>query len=392
MRKTNLTLMVFTLMSFVLAMTAFVFNGILDKVAISLDISVANTGLLNTMYSYGAAFGVPLSLIVFRKIERTRILKIMLLVTIGMSLALIFAQTYLQLLVVRLIMGVSANSYGVMAIATVLALAPPERQGRALAYYIMGSSMALVIGIPLTRILTAVFDWRIIFWILAAIMVLSLIHFQKNLPESDHGATRLNLANEAQYFKDRGILLILLSSLLMFIGYNAFYTYVTPYLLLLFPALESSMSIILVLLGLASFSGNLLGGQVGDRIGYEKTLLIGMGMQALAMAMLLFFQHEAKFSVPIIIFWLLSAWFSGLQLNGGIAKLTQNRSSFMLSINSTAIQLGGAIGSSLAAAIISWAGIQYLTIVALLTSVAVVGIILFEQKFGLTKDNQSTHN
>ena len=56
MKKISLTLMVFTLMSFVLAMTAFVFNGILDKIAVSLNVSVANSGLLNTMYSYGACY------------------------------------------------------------------------------------------------------------------------------------------------------------------------------------------------------------------------------------------------------------------------------------------------------------------------------------------------
>ena len=69
MKKPNTMLLVFSAMSFVLAMTAFVFSGILDKVAVSLGISVAQSGLLNTMYSYGAAFGVPITLILFRKIE-----------------------------------------------------------------------------------------------------------------------------------------------------------------------------------------------------------------------------------------------------------------------------------------------------------------------------------
>ena len=71
-------LLVFSAMSFVLAMTAFVFSGILDKVAASLGISVADSGLLNTMYSYGAAFGVPITLILFRKVERSKMLKLML--------------------------------------------------------------------------------------------------------------------------------------------------------------------------------------------------------------------------------------------------------------------------------------------------------------------------
>lgn len=60
--------------------------------------------------------------------------------------------------------------------------------------------------------------------------------------------------------------------------------------------------------------------------------------------------------------------------------MTQNRSSFMLSINSTAIQLGTAIGSSMAAAVIPLVGIRYLVLIALTTSLVVVAIQLTDQK------------
>jgi DHA1 family putative efflux transporter-like MFS transporter len=68
----------------------------------------------------------------------------------------------------------------------------------------------------------------------------------------------------------------------------------------------------------------------------------------------------------------MSAWFTGLQLNTGIAQATGNRSSFMISINSSLIQLGGAIGSSLAAIVITFSGIQSIVFVALLTSLALI--------------------
>lgn len=65
-----------------------------------------------------------------------------------------------------------------------------------------------------------------------------------------------------------------------------------------------------------------------------------------SMLLLLLFQPVKWLSVFFAILWLMSAWFTGLQLNTGIAQVTQNKSSFMISINSTSIQLGGAIGSS----------------------------------------------
>lgn len=37
------------------------------------------------------------------------------------------------------------------------------------------------------------------------------------------------------------------------------------------------MSLILLVLGIASFIGNLIGGHVSDRIGYSKSMLVGAG-------------------------------------------------------------------------------------------------------------------
>ena len=380
MKNPNMMLLVFSAMSFVLAMTAFVFSGILDKVAVSLGISVAQSGLLNTMYSYGAAFGVPITLILFRKVERSRMLKLMLFATILTTFALIYAQNFVQLLIVRLLMGISANSYGVLAISTILALSPKDRQGRSLAFYIMGSSLALVIGIPLTRALSAVLDWRSIFWILNAMMLLSLVYFLKYLPKADHEATKLDLKNELQFFKDGKTLLLLAYTFAMFMGYNAFYTYATPYLLLLFPSIEPLMSLILVGLGLASFTGNLLGGHVSDAIGYAKSMMLGAVLQTAAMLLILVFQPSKWLSVLFIIVWLMSAWFTGLQLNTGIAQVTDNKSSFMLSINGSLIQLGGAFGASLAAVVISLTGIHSIVFVTLLTSLALILIQLVSMK------------
>lgn len=365
MKKANVTLLVFTLMNFVLAMIGFVFNGILDKVAVSLNISIAQSGLLNTMYSYGAAFGVPILLIVLRKVERSKMLKIMLLMTIMTTVALVLAQSFGLLLIIRLMMGISANSYGVLAVATVVALSPRERVGRSMAFLIAGNSLALVIGIPLTRALSSMLDWRGIFWILGGIMAASLFYLMANLEKGDHANTRLNLKNEWKYMRDGKIILVIMYSLAMFIGYSGFYTYATPYLLQLFPSLEAGMSLILVVIGIASFIGNFLGGRASDRIGYAKSLLWGGGIQAALMLLILVSQPSAWLSVLFVILWVMSAWFTGLQLNAGIAKLTHNSSSFMLSLNSSAIQLGGAIGSSLAAIVIPLGGIQNIVWIAL---------------------------
>jgi DHA1 family putative efflux transporter-like MFS transporter len=375
MKRTSVALLVFTLMNFVLAMTALVFQGILDQVAVSLNISIADSGLLNTMYAYGAALGVPIVLIVFRKIERTRMLKIMLFVTILTTVALVLARDFGQLLVIRLVMGTTANSYGVLAVTAVVALSSKERLGRSMAFFVAGNSLALVIGVPLTRALSSVLDWRGIFWGLIGIMALSLAYFAGALPKGDHEATKLNLKREWGFLKDPRVGWIIAYTFLMFAGYGALYTYLTPYLLQLYPAMEGAMSLILVLLGTASFIGNLIGGHVSDRIGYAKSMLVGAALQVATVGLMLVCKPVGWLSVAFALLWIMSAWFTGIQLNTGIAQATRNESSFMLSLNSSAIQLGNAIGASLAAVVISLGGMES---TALLALGAGVGILLIQ--------------
>ena len=75
--KAVFILLVFSLMNFAIEMTASVFNGILDRIAISLDVSIAQAGLLNSMYFYGAALGVLFSpLIDLEKILLSAIIQI----------------------------------------------------------------------------------------------------------------------------------------------------------------------------------------------------------------------------------------------------------------------------------------------------------------------------
>lgn len=70
----------------------------------------------------------------------------------------------------------------------------------------------------------------------------------------------------------------------MFIGYSAVYTYIAP-LLTNFIS-EQKISVVLFIIGVASLIGSKLGGFSVDRFGVGHTLIIGMMIQALALALL----------------------------------------------------------------------------------------------------------
>lgn len=380
MKQSQLTLIVFMLMNFVIGMSAMVFGGILDQVAISLNVSVALTGLLATSFSIGAAIGVPIILIVFAQANRKRLMLILLSLSLFSNIATILAPNFVLLLVVRTLMGININGYGVMAISTVTSLAEKDRQGRSLAFLIMGNALAMLVGIPLARALSAFLDWRGIFWILNLLTFLAFVYFALVLPNPKEEAPKMSILDQFEYLKSIKVWALLIFTLVMFSGYAALNTFVTPFLLDRFPGLNPIMSLVLVGLGLASFIGNNIGGHLSDRIGYSKSMLVGAILQALNILMVIVLRNDTLFNILFIIFWIMSAWITGLQLNLGIMQETHHDARFIISLTGTSIQMGSAIGSSVAALIVANYGIQSIVYFTLGMTVLMVVIQSFAQR------------
>ena len=380
MKQSQLTLIVFMLMNFVIGMSAMVFGGILDQVAISLNVSVALTGLLATSFSIGAAIGVPIILIVFAQANRKRMMLILLSLSLLSNIATILAPNFILLLVARTLMGITINGYGVMAISTVTSLAEKDRQGRSLAFLIMGNALAMLVGIPLARALSGILDWRGIFWILNTLTLLAFIYFALVLPNPKEEAAKMSILDQFEYLKSIKVWTLLLFTLVMFSGYAALNTFVTPFLLDRFPSLNPIMSLVLVGLGLASFIGNNIGGHLSDRIGYSKSMLVGAILQALNILMVIVLRNYTLFNILFIIFWIMSAWITGLQLNLGIMQETHHDARFIISLTGTSIQMGSAIGSSIAALIVANYGIQSIVYFTLGMTVLMVVIQSFAQR------------
>lgn len=377
-----MTMIVFIIMNFTLSMSSTLFNGILDKIAVELSIPLSKTGYLSSFYAYGAGIGVPILLIVFRKYNRSILLKTMLFLNIIVTCLSLIAPNFTLLLMMRFLMGLTGNSYGVLATSNIAALSPKDKVGKNLSLLITGGASALMIGVPLTRTLVAMYSWQKIFIVLVGIMLCAWIYFLLNLPNPIDAELHSDLKVELGLLKDKQVQLVLICSIINFIGYGAFYTYITPYLVTLFPQFDRTMSVILFLIGFCSFSGNLIGGIVCDRVGYKKALMLGTFVQILTGVCIVFTQNSAYSNLLFSLLWMFTGWFIGLQINTGIAVVTQSKSSLMISLNGSCISLGQAAGVSVASMIINQFTISKIIVLSLCTAICVLFILLVERKKG----------
>lgn len=355
-------------MNFILSMSASVFGGIQDQIADQMHISIAETGCLNSMYACGASIGVPVFLIFFHQADRTKLLKIMLGLNIAATALLLMTDSYPLLLLIRFLMGVAGNCYSVMATAIVSAFSAKDRIGSELSHLILGSALALVAGIPLTRALSGLLDWRGIFMILNAGMIVSLLYFLFHLPSLPQKETPGGIVTQFAFLKDRKVRLALITSMITFIGYGALYMYMTPYLLAVMPSLSGSMAWVLAGIGLSAFMGNLLGGVLADRFGCRKALLGGSLLQAVLAALLFCFHSIGWLTLILCFVWMMNGWMIGLQINTAMIIATQNRSSFMVSLNNSGIQLGQAVGAGISSVLMTGLSMRFILLPSLVCS------------------------
>ena len=370
---------VFIVMNFVMSMSGTLFNGILDRIAITMQIDVAMTGYLTSLYAYGA-IGAPLLLLVFRKWSRSLMLKGTLLCNMLFGVLSIVATSFPLLLLARFMLGLFGTAYGVLATTSIAALSPPERVGKNLSLLIAGGAASLMVGVPLCRVLIHAYSWQSIYLFLILLMAGGFLYFAFCLPEIGQEKEALHLHQELQMVKVHDVWIVLLCSLITFIGYGAFYTYLTPYIVAFFPALEPAMSLILVMIGACSFLGNLLGGVACDRMGYRQALWVSSLLQIVISIVIFLTTAHLYLNLFFIFLWMFNGWFIGLQLNTGINIVTNRQSNLLVSINGSVIQFAQALGASLASMIISGAGIAFNILLPIITSVMVVGLMCYRPK------------
>lgn len=370
---------VFIVMNFVMSMSGTLFNGILDRIAITMQIDVAMTGYLTSLYAYGA-IGAPLLLLVFRKWSRSLMLKGTLLCNMLFGVLSIVATSFPLLLFARFMLGLFGTAYGVLATTSIAALSPPERVGKNLSLLIAGGAASLMVGVPLCRVLIHAYSWQSIYLFLILLMAGGFLYFAFCLPEIGQEKEALHLHQELQMVKVHDVWMVLLCSLITFIGYGAFYTYLTPYIVAFFPALEPAMSLILVMIGACSFLGNLLGGVACDRMGYRQALWVSSLLQIVISIVIFLTTAHLYLNLFFIFLWMFNGWFIGLQLNTGINIVTNRQSNLLVSINGSVIQFAQALGASLASMIISGAGIAFNILLPIITSVMVVGLMCYRPK------------
>lgn len=345
------------LAAFAIGSEAFVIAGLLPAIATDLQISLAAAGQLVTAYALTYAVGSPVLAVSLNNLDRRTVLALALSAFIFGNLLAAVAGNFPMLLASRMVMALGAGLCMPTALGVAVAVASPERRGRAVALVTSGITVATVIGVPLGNFIGSLLGWRATFAMVALLGLVALAGLLFGLPRGLPKSTA-SLAERLAVARHPAVLTALVITILWALGGFTLFTYLAiPLAHLGFDA--QGISLALLVFGSAAAIGNMAGGLFTDRIGTVLTAALGLSGMACALilqsvAIKYAAPEQARYLVLFLIFlWGISGWaFYPAQI-AGIVRVEPQASMIALSLNASAMYLGFAIGGATGGLVLS---------------------------------------
>lgn len=229
------------LMILVLALSCFVFGcayqyilGVPDQVAQIAGIDLSQVSLMMGVYGVCNAIGTPLLVMALTsRGPKTLLLVSLALMAAGMAICAA-TPIYPVILTGRAVMGVGNGTFAATAYIAASRIAGPSRAASAMSNVALGFSASFVFALPAARMLRNVITWQQAYWVLvvAACVAFAVIALIVRVPEapSSPAAQGRRSADALRVFRNPCVVLPLICTTLMFVGYASMNTYITPFM------------------------------------------------------------------------------------------------------------------------------------------------------------------
>jgi DHA1 family inner membrane transport protein len=352
--------------AFAIGTSEFVIAGILPAVSTDLSISIPTAGLLVSLYALGVAIGGPLLATFTGRFPRKLLLLIYVSIfTVGYVVCAL-APNYASLLVARMVISLIHGAYFGTAMVTATRVVDENRRGFAVSLILAGLTVANVVGVPLGTAIGTAFGWRMTFWAVAALGALSLVAIALLVPRDNaHESTSGSLLAEIKVLGREPVYTSLIIIISQTIGQFALFTYISPLLTDVSGVSLDVVPWLLLVFGIGSTLGVLLGGRLADwRL---MASLVGiLAVQLVIYALMLPFAGSPWIMAALVLIWGGTAFAFGSPVQTRILSNTQDApllaASLIPSAFNVAIAAGAWIGGALidqgySYGVLPWAGV-----------------------------------
>ncbi|MGY3868306.1 MFS transporter [Aeromonas crassostreae] len=305
------SLLALAMAAFITILTEALPAGLLPQMALGLAVSEAWVGQTVTIYAIGSLVAaIPLT----AATQGVRSRPLLLAAIAGFLVAntvTTLSGSYALTMVARCVAGVSAGLLWALLAGYAARMVPEHQKGRAIAIAMVGTPLALSLGVPAGTFLGNLVGWRTCFGIMSALALILMVWVRLKVPDFAGQGTAKRLS-PGQVFTLAGVRSVLFVVLTFVLAHNILYTYIAPFLTAAGMAERTGLA--LLVFGVTSLLGIWIIGVLIDRhlrlLTLASTALFGLAALALGMAN----------GTPAVVYAAIAAW--GLAF-GGAATLFQ---------------------------------------------------------------------
>lgn len=280
-----LSLLALAAAGFVTILTEALPAGLLSLIGGDLGVSESLAGQLVTVYAAGSLLAaIPLT----AATQGMRRRPLLIAAIAGFAIAntvTTLSHSYALTLVARFLAGVSAGLLWALLAGYAGRMVPPPLKGRAIAIAMVGTPLALSLGVPAGTYLGTVIGWRACFGIMS-VLALVLVAWVRLIVPDFPGQERGGRQSLGKVLTLRGVRPVLFVVLAFVLAHNILYTYIAPFLASV--GMADRIDVILLVFGVTSLIGIWVVGVLIDRhlrvLTIASTALFGVAAAALGIA------------------------------------------------------------------------------------------------------------
>jgi predicted MFS family arabinose efflux permease len=334
-----------------LAMTGFICivtetlpAGLLPEIGTGLNVSQPLAGQMVTVYALGSLLAaIPLTIATQGWRRRTVLLSTILGFLVFNTLTAL-SSDYLLTLIARFFAGASAGLAWSLLAGYARRMVVPRLQGRALAVAMVGTPIALSLGVPLGTWLGGLMGWRMAFALMSGLTLGLIVWVLIKVPDYQ-GQTSSQRMPLRQVLYTPGVRSVLGVVVTWMLAHNILYTYIAPFLAS--AGLSRNVDVVLLVFGVAALASIWITGRLVDR--HLRTAVLA-SLATFAAVSVLFgvFSHSAIAMLVGVFVWGLTFGGAGTLLQTALADSAGKGADVALSMNvvvwNSAIAVGGLLG------------------------------------------------